>query len=39
MVEPKEPVSGKWKSEYTFLLIANALYIVIFYLIMQYYTP
>jgi hypothetical protein len=39
MDTPQSPVSRKWKREYTFLLIANFLYILIFYIIMQFYTP
>jgi len=37
MKETKE-VSGKWTKMYTYMLIANALYIIIFYLITQYYS-
>ena len=39
MDDNQKSVSSKWKSEYTLLLIANALYIIIFYIIMQFYTP
>lgn len=38
MNHPQKSVSGKWKREYTFLLIANAVYILIFYILMQFYT-
>jgi hypothetical protein len=38
MDEPQKSVSGKWKKEDTVLLIANAIYILIFYVLMQYYT-
>jgi hypothetical protein len=38
MNHPQKSVSSKWKREYTFLLIANAVYILIFYILMQFYT-
>jgi hypothetical protein len=38
MHDPQKSVSSKWKREYTFLLIANAIYILIFYILMQFYT-
>lgn len=31
-------VSGKWTKMYTYMLIVNALYILVFYLITQYYS-
>jgi len=33
-----ESVSRKWKKLYTYLLIANAIYIVLFYIITQFYS-
>ncbi len=37
-MEDSDAVSGKWKKLYTYMLIANAVYIVIFYIITQVYT-
>jgi len=37
-MKESDEVSGKWTKMYTYMLIANALYIVIFYLITQYYS-
>jgi hypothetical protein len=34
----KKSVSGKWETSYTFLLVANALYILLFYLIMNHFS-
>jgi len=31
----KKPVSEKWQSVFTWMLLANAVYIIIFYLIMK----
>lgn len=31
-------VSMKWEKIYTYLIIANALYIALFYLVTQYYS-
>ncbi len=33
-----ESVSRKWKKLYTYLLIANAIYIVLFYIITRFYS-
>jgi len=33
-----ESVSRKWKKLYTYLLIANAIYIILFYIITQFYS-
>jgi hypothetical protein len=33
-----EIVSRKWKKLYTYMLIANAVYIVLFYMITQFYS-
>jgi len=33
-----EIVSRKWKKLYTYMLIANAIYIVLFYIITQFYS-
>ncbi len=33
-----EIVSRKWKKLYTYMLIANAIYIVLFYVITQFYS-
>ncbi len=33
-----ESVSGKWKKLYTYLLIANAIYIILCYIITQFYS-
>lgn len=38
MKDSQASVSRRWKKEYTFLLIANAVYILVFYVIMRYYT-
>ncbi len=38
MNKDKDPVSGKWEASYTFLLVANALYILLFYIIMNYFS-
>ncbi len=35
-MEPKK--SEKWKKDYTWVLIANAIYITIFFLIMKLYS-
>jgi len=37
-MKESDEVSGKWTKMYTYMLVANALYIVIFYLITQYYS-
>jgi len=37
-MKPDEIVSRKWKKLYTYLLIANAIYIVLFYMITQFYS-
>lgn len=37
-MKESDEVSGKWTKIYTYMLVANALYIVIFYLITQYYS-
>lgn len=37
-MEQEEIVSRKWKKLYTYLLIANAVYIVVFYIITQFYS-
>jgi hypothetical protein len=37
-MEQEEIVSRKWKKLYTYMLIANAVYIVIFYIITQFYS-
>jgi len=37
-MKESDEVSGKWTKMYTYMLIANALYIAIFYLITQYYS-
>ena len=34
----QEVVSGKWKKLYTYMLIANAVYIVLFYIITKLYS-
>jgi len=36
-MKEKEVVSNKWRRLYTYLLIANAVYIALFYLITQLY--
>lgn len=33
-----EIVSRKWKKLYTYLLVANAIYIALFYMITQFYS-
>ena len=38
MKDPNDLVSGKWKRQYTILILANLAYILAFYLIMQYYS-
>lgn len=38
MSEQKDKVSSKWKKEYTVMLLANLAYIVVFYLIMIFYS-
>ena len=38
MKEQRDSVSGKWKREYTVLILANLAYILIFYLIMKFYS-
>lgn len=37
-MKEEEIVSRKWKKLYTYMLIANAVYIVIFYIITQFYS-
>ncbi len=37
-MEQEEIVSRKWKKLYTYMLIANTVYIVIFYIITQIYS-
>lgn len=37
-MEPKDVVSRKWKKLYTYLLLANLIYIIIFYVITQLYS-
>jgi len=37
-MEQSEVVSTKWKKLYTYMLIANAIYIIIFYIITQLYS-
>ena len=38
MEDQKDSVSGKWKKEYTLLILANLGYILAFYFIMQFYS-
>ncbi len=38
MKDSQAPVSRRWKKEYTYLLIANVVYILVFYIIMRSYT-
>ena len=38
MKNQDQSISTKWKKEYTFVLIANTIYIVIFYLLMQIFS-
>jgi len=38
MNEQEDAVSGKWKKEYTVMLLANLAYILVFYLIMNFYS-
>jgi len=38
MKNQDQSISLKWKKGYTLVLIANALYIVIFYILMQIYS-
>jgi len=37
-MDQDESVSRKWKKLYTYLLIANAIYIILFYIITQFYS-
>ena len=37
-MKQEEIVSRKWKKLYTYMLIANAVYIAIFYIITQFYS-
>lgn len=37
-MDEDKTVSRKWKKLYTYLLIANAIYIVLFYIITQFYS-
>ncbi len=37
-MKQEEVVSRKWKKLYTYMLIANAVYIAIFYIITQFYS-
>lgn len=37
-MEDSEVVSSKWKKLYTYMLIANAVYIIVFYIITQVYS-
>jgi hypothetical protein len=37
-MKQEEVVSRKWKKLYTYMLIANAVYIVLFYMITQFYS-
>lgn len=37
-MKESEEISGKWTKMYTYMLIANVLYIVGFYLITQFYS-
>ena len=38
MKNQDESVSTKWEKEYTYVLIANAIYIVVFYILMQIFS-
>ena len=37
-MEQTESIGKRWKSVYTWLLIANMVYIVFFYFLMQHYS-
>ena len=37
-MEQEEIVSRKWKKLYSYMFIANAVYIVIFYILTQFYS-
>ena len=38
MKENSKPVSSKWKKEYTVVLVANIIYIIMFYILMKIYS-